>query len=349
MIFDERPKNNRKDLFNRETELERIKSAISSRKPLILLLGVRRIGKTSILQTALSEVEEVSLIIDCRKLKENYGRKDLYTLFSQALASKLDKLKDILKKIKGVSILGNSVELRWRGRDYVSIADLLDHLNEKRIIIAIDEAQKLRGPLSKEIKEAIAHAYDYDRNITFILTGSEVGLLYDFLGVEDPESPLYGRYYEEIILERFDKEKSIEMLRKGFEELSFQVKDEILEEIYNEFDGIPGWLVFAGLQYFNKKDLKEVKEIAINIALNEINRLLERNPAKRRYEIVMKCIAKGNDSWSKVKSCLEEEEGSTISSSVLSNILENLEKMSLIRDYKFLDPIYEEASIRIKA
>ncbi|MEM0373185.1 MAG: ATP-binding protein, partial [Sulfolobales archaeon] len=85
------------------------------------------------------------------------------------------------------------------------------------------------------------------------------------------------------------------------------------------------------------------------IALNEINRLLERNPAKRRYEIVMKCIAKGNDSWSKVKSCLEEEEGSTISSSVLSNILENLEKMSLIRDYKFLDPIYEEASIRIKA
>lgn len=348
MIFDERPKDNRRDLFDREIELEKIKNSINLRKPLILLIGVRRIGKTSVLKTALNELTETSLILDCRKLKENYGRRDIYTLFSEALSSKLNKLKDTLKKIRGISILGNQVELKWSGRDYISIADLFDHLNERRIIIAIDEAQKLRGPLSREIKEAIAHAYDYDKNITFILTGSEVGLLYDFLGVNNTESPLYGRYYDEIVLERFDKEKSIEMLRRGFDEFSFSVKDEILEEIHNQFDGIPGWLVFAGLHYINGKDLKKIKEIAINIALDEINNLLKRTPAKRRYKIVMRCIAKGMDSWSKVKSCLEEEERSTISSSVLSNILENLEKMSVIKDYKFLDPIYKEASIRIR-
>ena len=34
--------------------------------------------------------------------------------------------------------------------------------------------KELRGPRANEVLNAIAHAYDYDRNITFILTGSEV-------------------------------------------------------------------------------------------------------------------------------------------------------------------------------
>nr|NAZ24151.1 ATP-binding protein [Thermofilum sp.] len=40
---------------------------------------------------------------------------------------------------------------------------------------------------------------------------------------------------------------------------------------------------------------------------------------------------------------LEEKEGTTISSSVLSNILRSLEDMSIIKNYEFLDPIYREA------
>jgi hypothetical protein len=31
-----------------------------------------------------------------------------------------------------------------------------------------------------------------------ILTGSEVGLLHDFAGLEDPGSDLYGKYYKAI-------------------------------------------------------------------------------------------------------------------------------------------------------
>lgn len=58
-------------------------------------------------------------------------------------------------------MFGNYVEISWKGRDHISLAELLDHLNEKRLIIALDEAQRLRGPLSKEIKGAFAHSYDY--------------------------------------------------------------------------------------------------------------------------------------------------------------------------------------------
>ena len=349
MLFDERPKTKREDLFDRDEELKKIIDNIN--KPLIVIKGIRRIGKTSLLQVALNQVKIPYIILDCRKLRENYSRQDIYTLISEGLKSRLDQIRDILARIKGIKIMGNSIEIKWKGKDYVSIADLFDHLNEKRIIIAIDEAQRLRGPLSNEIKDAIAHAYDYDRNITFILTGSEVGLLDDFIGIENVNSPLYGRYYYSIELERFDKDKSREFLERGFQEYNVKVSD--VEEIVNLLDGIPGWLTFAGNQYVNGKGLEDVRREAINIALEELKNLIGKKAktsqiTASRYLNTLKCIAYDNDSWSKVLNCLQKEEGTIISSSVFFNIIENLEKYGIIKDYQFLDPIYKEASKLLK-
>ncbi|AWR96228.1 AAA family ATPase [Acidianus sulfidivorans JP7] len=347
MLFDERPKTKREDLFDRKEELNELEKNID--KPLILLTGIRRIGKTSLLQVFLHENNSPFILIDCRKLKENYGWKDLYDLLSRGMNS---RVIEFLKGIKGIRIMNNEIEISWKGKNFVSLSDLFDYLNKKRLIIAFDEAQRLRGPLSKEIKDAFAHAYDYDNNLTFILTGSEVGLLYDFIGIEDSSSPLYGRLYHEIKVERFSKDVSFNFLRKGFEEYSMKVKDEVIEEIVSFFDGIPGWLAISGNLYVNFKDIEKIKEIAVNIALNELKNLI-RNKIKiskvvgRRYLYTLKCIAEENNSWSKLERCLSDKEGSTISSSVLSNILKQLEYMSLIKDYSFLDPIYKEASKKL--
>ncbi|ARM75578.1 AAA family ATPase [Acidianus manzaensis] len=350
MLFDERPKTKREDLFDRENELNGLLTNIY--RPLIVLSGVRRIGKTSLLLVALNESKLPFILIDARKLKDNYGWKDIYELFSQALSSSLDKIADIIRNIRGVSILGTSVELSWKGKNYVSLADLFDHLNQKRIIIAIDEAQRLRGPLSREVKEAIAHAYDYDRNLTFILTGSEVGLLYDLIGIENDKSPLYGRYFYEIKLDRFSKEKGIEFLKKGFEENKKEANESTIEEIINFFDGIPGWLTLAGNYIISGKSIEEVKEISIRIAVNEISNLIEskRNVSEivaKRYKNTLKCISEGNNSWTKLYDCLSKRENSTLSSSTLSNILQQLENMSIIYNYDFLDPVYKEAVKRL--
>nr|WP_231136435.1 ATP-binding protein [Acidianus ambivalens] len=237
-------------------------------------------GKTSVLLVSLNEAKENYILIDCRKLKENYGRKELYSLFSEALSSKLSYLKDILEKVKGISIAGNYVEIKWGGKNYISLSSLFDELNKKRLIIAIDEAQRLRGPLSKEIKDAIAHAYDYDRNLTFILTGSEVGLLHELIDVENENSPVYGRYYLEITLDRFNKERSREFLQRGFQEISIKVEDKIIEEIVNYFDGIPGWLTFAGNEYATKGKIEEVKKTAVKVAKGELENLIEEKQKK---------------------------------------------------------------------
>jgi hypothetical protein len=69
---------------------------------------------------------------------------DLYRLIANALSSNLNKLIKTLSKIK--RILGNEVELAWRGKQYISLSELFDELKENRVVIAINEAQNLRGP-----------------------------------------------------------------------------------------------------------------------------------------------------------------------------------------------------------
>gem|GEM_PF-3300434 len=47
MLFDPRPKESREDFFDREKELELLQAYAKKGSPIILCLGVRRIGKTS--------------------------------------------------------------------------------------------------------------------------------------------------------------------------------------------------------------------------------------------------------------------------------------------------------------
>ena len=339
-MFDDRPKEERKSLFDREEEIEELKKSL--RHPIIVLTGIRRIGKTSVLKVFLKEIERESLLLDARALPPNYGRREFFSLLANSLRPSVPKLAEILKSVRGIRLVGIEVEFEWR-RGGTSLVELLDRLNERNLLIAIDEAQRLRGPFSEEVRNAIAHAYDYDRNLNFILTGSEVGLLYDFLGVEDPSSPLYGRYIHEVRLERFDERESLEFLERGFEEAGVRVPREVLNQAVRELDGIPGWLTFFGSSYLaGKRDLDTIKRAAVQQALEELKSLVRgRSP---RFALVLKGIAEGRRSWTEVKRFVEEREGRTVSSSVLQNVLETLEKMSLVKDYFFLDPIYEEAS-----
>ena len=55
--------------------------------------------------------------------------------------------------------------------------------------------------------------------MTFELAGSEAGLLYGFLGIDGPSSPLHGRYCFRLTLERLGKDPSAEFLRQGLKEV----------------------------------------------------------------------------------------------------------------------------------
>ncbi|WP_448522687.1 hypothetical protein [Pseudothermotoga sp.] len=83
-------------------------------------------------------------------------------------------------------------------------------------------------------------------NINFVLTGSEVGVLRDFLRLDDANSPLFGRYSNVIGVERFSRERSIDFLVKGFERLNLKQDLRKIEEAVDGLDGLVGYLVTYG-------------------------------------------------------------------------------------------------------
>ncbi|MEM1560645.1 MAG: ATP-binding protein [Ignisphaera sp.] len=61
MLFDPKPKESRKDLFDRENELMELKNSVEHGPLITLCIGVRRSGKTSLIRTFMNEYGYPSL------------------------------------------------------------------------------------------------------------------------------------------------------------------------------------------------------------------------------------------------------------------------------------------------
>ena len=72
MLFDLNPKVRREDLYDREDELREIFRAIDLKERFIVIYGVRRVGKTSLLRVALRESKVPHAIIDVRRVYFEY-------------------------------------------------------------------------------------------------------------------------------------------------------------------------------------------------------------------------------------------------------------------------------------
>ncbi|GAB6101078.1 ATP-binding protein [Thermococcus atlanticus] len=343
MLFDLKPKGRREEIFDREKEFRELEKSIE-RYPLTLLLGIRRVGKSSILQAYLNE--NPGILIDCRELYAESGhitRDDLI----RELQSKGSIFQRIASKFR-VKLNLRFLQIEPRDASLREIFRELNELGEKtgKFIIAFDEAQYLRFYGSrggKELLALFAHAYDSLPNLRIILTGSEVGLLHDFLGIDDYESPLYGRVGGEIYVKPFDSETSKAFLRAGFKEVGVVVLEEDIEKAVSILDGIPGWLVLFGARYLETHDFQRAMESTLNIAkgllLGELSELERRS---RRYIGILRAIALGYNRWSLIRDYLELKKMRTPEPR-LHELLKNLKKMGWIEEengeYRLTDPL----------
>lgn len=355
MLFDPKPKRRREDLYNFDEELAMLRKFFG--EPLTVVIGLRRTGKTSLILTALEEVTTPYLFIDLRSVVRSW--REFYELLSYCLTDFLSRvsrvrgfyeyLQRVLGVIRGVSVSGFSVEFSW-GRDRptpIQIFTAIDSVAEEygtKVLIVFDEIQRATGVIGSAIQSSIAYAYDHLKNISFILSGSEMGVVYRFL--KDPEAFLYGRAYLEVRTRRLSRYESIDFLERGFSELNYRVSREEVEEAVDKLDGVIGWLTYYGYtRVFQRRNPEEIWRDAIGLARDELNNFLMYRVSKDRYRLVLKLLAQGVREWGKLKLELERIEGHKVSDRVLHEILHTLRSHSIIdEENRFLDPLVEEAS-----
>jgi len=352
LYFDPQPKTKKEDLFDREEELKLFSEALDYAS-LIVITGLRRTGKTSFMNVALAESNCPYISLDLRGLPYNPSRAEivrrLETAFNRIDRKWLSSFLDALRHVKGVNILSNAVSLDWSRRG-IDLADLFDRVDVwaqkqgRQFLVAFDELQLIRG--EKSIPRLFAHIIDVNQNITLIVTGSEIGLLFEFLGFDNPESPLYGRHYTEIKMRNFELDEARAFLEAGFQQIALSPSTEALNYAIEKLDGVVGWLTLFGAKC---RDYNECSKEIVDEVMREGGKLARAEALKLvklsyGYGIVLNFLTKvGTASWTQIKATLEAHEHRSLPNPTVTDILNKLIRTSLIlkrnNKYAIADPL----------
>lgn len=357
MYFSLGVKSKREDFYDMEAELDSLKSELlSPLSRMAVVKGIRRTGKSSLMRVALSELGLPHLLVDLR-VGGYASPEDTYSQLAEEMSRLLEWRRGIrrfLSRVKEVEISGFRVEIS--SRSPTTVGKLVSALNEWAVsegtylIMAFDEAQDLR--LIRGFPELLAHIYDYEEGIKLLLAGSEVGVLDRLLGRKDPSSPLFGRAYAEILLERFSKEKSLDFLMRGFEQVGMSPPIWELEEAVERLDGIVGWLTYYGyhrMREGHEEALRRTVSEGASLAAREFEHFLStRGVARRRYVEVLRILVNPTR-WSDVKRGLAAILGARISDKQISTYLRELVEYGFVEKeeerglYRIADPLLTEA------
>ena len=371
MLFDTRPKNRQSDMYGVDKEIGDLYKYIESKTPGIIIKGIRRAGKTSILQTVLNEGGKLYISVDMRDLgsKKSISKKSVIGTFQSSMNVFLNenkagkqKLVDYFKNVSGVSFMGTGMQFGWQKGREVDLAQTFRELdrwakeNNSIVVIAIDEAQILGQSKHYNVTGILATIYDSCQNLVMVLTGSTFKLLDEFLDLKNPNSSLYGRYFKKIQISRLTKNQSIEMLRRGFMELDNSFKsdpnfDDVINEAASKLGGIMGWLVMFGADCstqskISKDDILSIQKMGANLAGQEFKNFLGYRKGTKKYRDIMKFVAKSPRTWTDIKKMLMEKT-TGISDSNVALLIDTLSKNGFLdnsrktKKYIVPDPLLE--------
>ena len=349
-------KTRRQDLFDRDVEPGELEGSLA--EPLTVVLGMRRLGKSSLVAVALNERKQPSMTVDLRGIGPNPSPTKVLERFETGINRLKSKtLWEQLSRISGVSLFSFGVQFSKGNKSRPQLQSLLDSIQDyvhgigKQFVIAVDEVQEARG--LAELSAAFAHSYDYNKDIHFILAGSEVGVLHDFIGVDNPESHLYGRKISYVELHAFPRELSLQFLEKGFEAYKKRVPVNVIEEVVNRLDGIVGWLVLYGHEAVSRKEgspsIQTIVNQAIKIVEVETSKIIAKS---KHYRYILKALSSGAKRWKNIYDFVELNEGH-VSESVFNDSLTYLTKYGTVTKniadgtYSIPDPIITEFSKKL--
>jgi len=319
MYFDPHVKEKNNDFFNFEVLREELKKSIEDKStPIIAIHGLRRTGKTSIIRVVLNSMKKKYVWIDGRIISSKKS-------FFDQLIHETNKLR--LVTFKAITIKG--IEISW---NYAQKG--LDYLNKHKMVLVIDEAQLLK---KMHVDDVVAFIYDNYPRIKVILSGSEAGMLMNFLGKNNAGAPLYGRAVLELQTHRLDKEGASRFLSQGAKQSKITISDSDIENATATLGGITGWLTKYGwfrLKIGHKEALRKTVQEGKLIVMKEFIKFS--SLSEEKYRMIMKVI-NGGASWSDIK------QNTDISDKQLYVMLKRLDAYGFIEKhdglYTIADPL----------
>ena len=185
----------------------------------------------------------------------------------------------------------------------------------KVLLIVIDEAQYLKKTSPFNMSAILAGIYDKFRNLKIILTGSEMDLLFNFLGDEDPDAPLNGKPRIEIELYPMNEDRCIQFLQMGLKERNFAIDQsnmqQIIEHAAKSLGSRIGWLNEFGLKCveegnITKEFVDDIIEKRSSSARSEFEKFLK-GKQEQNYQDIIEYLANLDTQYNFTKYFVERQ------------------------------------------
>jgi AAA+ ATPase superfamily predicted ATPase len=342
MYFDIAPKTKKEDFFNYDYEHSQVRKAMDRKDAIIAVLGTRRVGKTTLLSILYNETKALKVWIDGRILSD--PKTEVHSAIYEAVKANESK---IFGSVEGFSVSAFGIGIGLKaGRE--SRAEMERKIKgTPRVFVFIDEAQQTRR---KDLASVLSYFYDRIQNVSFIISGSEIGLVEEVMGENNPEHPLYGRNIVKVAMGRLDRSKAMEFLKKGFGQLEMNVEESEIEDAIGELDGLIGWLTLYGYRRGLMKSqdaLAQTIQTAAQITRTEFLHFLKKRKNGRAYAcIIRRATGVG---WTELKALVERDLKESLDSNQFTFLLDELLKYSFLEKkegkYQLADPLLFKASL----
>lgn len=377
MYFDLKPKDNRSDLYDFDEEYEKLTTSLEGRPsaaPFVIVTGLRRMGKTSLMKSALNETDSFYLRLNGKefagekRIKKKGFMRHLQLKLGRIIArdkSLLSRFGDFFEGIQWVKLTEHPpwIQFEWERPsnemdpwEIITTLDMMAGENEMNFVLAVDEAQEFRKLAGYDLPTLMSDVYDNKDHTQLLVTGSQMGVLHDFLETEGSGASLYGRASREIEVPRLSKEEAIEFLKSGFGQTEMSPDKNAIEEAVDELDGVIGWLTHLGAKAREEGKIDDsVLRVAIeegkNLAKREFEHfLVTREAARGRYVKVLETVARlGEARWAEVRDDLNLKEKKKVPNKTVSAFLEALVDNGLLaktpdETYAIPDPLLVKAT-----
>lgn len=244
-------------LVDRETELEKIKATLKSGDKLFLI-GPRRYGKTSILETAAEQLNAAGAHILLYSV-QGYTSLDLLVRalvtdaanFSGNLKHATESVKKFFTSLNpSVSLdptsgsLSVSLGVKHHEMSEQSLL-LIDALNslerlaassKKKVGLVLDEFQYLLELGGSRIEGQLRAAVQSHARVGYVFAGSQTSLLTDM--ISNHARPFY-RLGEPLFLQEIPRADFLSHLRAGFQLIKCQARDETFNHLLDLAEDVP--------------------------------------------------------------------------------------------------------------
>jgi uncharacterized protein len=345
-LFDLNPKDSRRALYGRDTELETLVRLITHGRWAVLL-GPRMVGKTSLAKAAAAQSRRSSVYVSLWGTKGTLGLLQGLLTGLNANRPLVKRLQGALRRVEGVTVGGMGITLTPRPRPLRTVADLVSVLGEEATdsVVILDEVQELAA-VSGALLKLLANIFNTHPRIAFVFTGSYFGVLRTLL--EPPaDSPMFGRSPARIQLEPFDRATSMGFLDRGFKEYGVRSDREAIGAVVDRsLDGVPGWLTLYGnnvavggmaTEAAERATVREAKKVV----RGELAHFLEPRDATTFWVALRKLTS--TTSWTELRETLSTSRGSPLNDHSVGSVIRALRDANLIAEsnhqYFIRDPM----------